>query len=894
MSSDPPHASRRTVTEVKTSTASGPTTSTTGTRRRSYSNHLGNVDARLKRLTNDVFPESPYYLTVPTDRPFNLGDRYVSNWAVGTNTVFAPEEEHLQYMTFLAHHNDDTLLIPVGGWADAKGNIMPEEEEPVRPPSASQDGEQKKKKKITFSDYKKAQQGGVPKQEGGEPSAAKNEAASLKKEPAEQPKQQHDTDKPKELESSSKPNGGALETTAGKGKNHVEKPNRTAEQQATTTNSDKTVTPPKRKVPHEEAAPSPKKKLRLSTEQLPESDKPSEKSKKDNPSVPELLSPTLPPNIPTLLSPTLPGALEDELVSVSEKPRSSTESHTTKTTKKPASSGSSLASTTEKPEPSKLKATESGRPHSASTSSASSKSTSVKPGSGSGSGSLDAATASTAKSNDHKPATSPAQSAPGQPTSTRPKSPAPAPAPAPASASAASSSSHPSHTKPSARPGPPSKRRLMVKLKYGRQNRKRVEALLKFASKKQMSTESSSLKKQKAGASPMPQHPSEKPSSGTKRSKEPDADDSLEPVAKRQRSSTGTSDRPHTPSIQVTKPSPTTTTSNKQFPTPSTGVKGVAMRRVSSGDSQTSTPGKTSSQGSGSSTADKSKKPPPPTSAAADGQAAKPSETDHQRVWRDEFRKFTSMGRDLKHTASRYIKDKDKEKDTTSSSSSSNGTADAKLAAATGVEAILCFILAFLADDQFKSLSRQQPDSTNWRSIIAYWHAVARGAAPYPHLHALSFFLGAVSHEAIHSLDLERLAVSAAPSEHDPAATSGSDGNTVTPEESKKYKREFTDLKTRLPESYREANRLWLAGARQLPDDILARQYPGTWSRRSKNFSSRGSEKMKVGKYAGEYFLPLGRGGAPTTPLEAVRFGLSFLEEWCETEGVKWKGRLVL
>ena len=253
------------------------------------------------------------------------------------------------------------------------------------------------------------------------------------------------------------------------------------------------------------------------------------------------------------------------------------------------------------------------------------------------------------------------------------------------------------------------------------------------------------------------------------------------------------------------------------------------------------------------------------------------------------------MGRELKHTAARYTENNTDSQNNKGKQRDKNAphTDEAKLAAATGIEALLCFILAFLADDQFRSLSRQPPESATWRSIIAYWHAVTRGAASYPHLHALCLFLGAVSHESIHALDLERLAVSALPHEHSPAPTPGSDGNTVTSEESKKYKREFTDLKTRLPESYREANRLWLAGARELPDDILAKQYPRTWSGRSKSFSSRGHEKMKVGKYAGEYFLTLGRSGS-TMPLEAVRFGLAFLQEWCEAEDVEWKGRLVL
>src|SRR5438105_1797155 len=86
-------------------------------KKRSHSDYLKDVNTRFKRLTENILPTSPYLLTVPTDRPFRLGSRFVSNWSVGENRPFAPEEEHLQYMTFLSHQGEDTLLVAVGGWS---------------------------------------------------------------------------------------------------------------------------------------------------------------------------------------------------------------------------------------------------------------------------------------------------------------------------------------------------------------------------------------------------------------------------------------------------------------------------------------------------------------------------------------------------------------------------------------------------------------------------------------------------------------------------------------------------------------------------------------------------------------------------------------------------------
>jgi hypothetical protein len=291
------------------------------------------------------------------------------------------------------------------------------------------------------------------------------------------------------------------------------------------------------------------------------------------------------------------------------------------------------------------------------------------------------------------------------------------------------------------------------------------------------------------------------------------------------------------------------------------------MRRVGSADSDIKTPAGISPQ----SVPGSAEKPPKPSPQAAESTTGKSHEAE-RRSWREEYQKFAALGRDLKHAARPYAAN--------NGGDNPSGTTDEKLAAAIQVESILCFMLAFIADSKCQSISRQPSDSTGWRSIVAYWHLVTRSAVRYPHLHGLCLLLGAISHETIHALDLERLAVTSLPSEHSPAPTPGSDGNTVTSEESKRQKREFADLKSRLPETYREASRLWLAG-----------QYPETWSHRSKNFSARGSERLRVGRYAGEYFLPLGRA---SLPLEAVRFGHAFLEEWCEKEGVKWRGKLSL
>lgn len=264
---------------------------------------------------------------------------------------------------------------------------------------------------------------------------------------------------------------------------------------------------------------------------------------------------------------------------------------------------------------------------------------------------------------------------------------------------------------------------------------------------------------------------------------------------------------------------------------------------------------------------------------SSDGQVPRGRDAD-RKAWKDELQKLTSLGRELKHTADRHGAEFDA------------SSTDSKIAAVTAIEAILCFILAFVADDQAKSLSRQVGDSSAWLSIIAYWRMVKETSSPYPILHSLCLLFGAVSYETIHAIDLERLAVMPLPSDYDPVPTPGSDGNTVISDESKRSRKEFFELRARLLECYREARRLWLEGTRELSEDFLSHEFPITWAGRSSSSSRRGGgQELRVGEYAGNYFLPFDK---TATPIEVVRFAWSILREWCNKEDVPWTSRLEL
>ena len=792
--------------------------------KRKASDCLNDVNERFKRLKDDVFPDYPYLIKVPSDKPFHVRDCYVNNWAVGRNTLFSWEEEHLQYMSFLSHQNEDTVLVAVGGWADSEGNILPDEEPPkptFSPPAGG------KKTKISLSDYRKKAAEGAK----ATPEAPKKETA---KEKEAKPQEK---DNPKPVKPEPPRSNGLVEPAAHK--NAQNKKESTDHKKAPVTSP----TPVKRKAPDERESESATKKPRIDPKKAKEMEQSPEKRKKSIPAVPKLLSPTLPsstvtPKIPKLLSPTLPPELEEELAKLPPLNSSST--------RKKSNSLSSSSTPAKKLDP---KATSTSRPHSGSISSVSSNKEAKSVNS-----------RATTQGKDTKPSVARPVARPASKT-----------VPTPSAAIPATVSS----TKPASQ-----KSRLVVKLDYGRRNKRRVEDILHPQLRKNATADKTIPKSKVSGLAASPKD-SLPPLSKSDRLRDPSTAQKrpkidtkhLEQPTKRPRSSTATSvDRPRTPSIQVTKPTPTS--ASKKLLTPKKELKSTAMKRVGSADSdKKTTRGISPQNGAGKST----KPSPQPTDRDAE-----------RRAWREEVAKIGAIGRKLKHASQRYSKF-----DVHGNEKTSKEDVNEKLSAATAVEAVIAFILAFVADDKAKALGRQQPDSISWRSILAYWKVVLNITKPYPNLHGLCLYLGAISHEAIHSLDLERLAASSIPGDHSPAPTPGSDGNTVsiTSEEHKRYKREFAELKARLPDSYREANRLWLEGSRELSDDVLVRTYSATWGGQCRNYAIRGVEKTRPGEYAGEYYLPLGRA---TTPIEGVRFGLAFLREWCEKEDVDWTARLVL
>ena len=86
------------------------------------SSELEKLNARLSHISKKILSASPYLLTVPSDRPYNINPHQANDWR--RQTPFDVNEEQLQYMSFLNREFDDGLIRAVGGWDNDKGELM--------------------------------------------------------------------------------------------------------------------------------------------------------------------------------------------------------------------------------------------------------------------------------------------------------------------------------------------------------------------------------------------------------------------------------------------------------------------------------------------------------------------------------------------------------------------------------------------------------------------------------------------------------------------------------------------------------------------------------------------------------------------------------------------------
>ncbi len=799
------------------------------------SNIVAQLDEQLQHLSDTTLPPYPYLLSVPSDVPYRHSSRFVNTWYEGT--PFDRSEEQLQYLSFLPHQGEHESLLRVeGGWADDHGNPVDEEDLSPRALPASgrhTPSELGARKKISLKDYKT---------KGKSPLDTTPRSYPLQpvEQPVPSPLQSREENKKHTPQDSAEQISEEQSTSVKV--NGVEQP------LPKVSIMDAVKSPKLEPNQLRTVSPNPAKRRKLSPpfEESKPIAKPPKTETESSLKMPRLLSPTLPSpekegkkeiGLPQLLSPLLPASLAKELLTAPDVISIDSPVNTPLKRSDPVRSILAGADLNNGQAGDRNGLTPSG---------------------------------SRMRSNSQHSAKS---SAPGTPSAAK------VALGAKLLAKSGVKSGTPLHNGVTRSPGP--RQRHTIILKYGKKNRKRVAALLNFAARpkkvpiRHEAVESRSTPEIASRKEPLRKDVAEAPifkesrptptvAKDVKPEKKRRAEESPIPSLKKVKAVEAEM-RPTTPIPPAAK-TPLSSQPRSNFSTPKKEFKSTAMRRIESTDGNDApTPTAEKTRVSTPQAAPKPS-PQPPSGTSA-------SRQEERQQWISLNEKYFALGRKLKHEGSALL--------------ASESEPKSPKAALLLTDALLCFMINIAA------LSHARPNGDpGWRSILLYLISVGRASKKFPQLYDLVVQLGAICRQLVQKWDMDKLAKDPLPEDYcNSAPTPGSDGSTKTTEDAAKYKKQYTEFRDELVNNARELQVAWLDSSRQLPLELLKREYPATWSKRAKDYSVRLQEKAAPSKIATDFYLPL---DPNSTAIEAVRFGLAFLEEWAANEKVDWKTRIDL
>jgi hypothetical protein len=176
-----------------------------------------------------------------------------------------------------------------------------------------------------------------------------------------------------------------------------------------------------------------------------------------------------------------------------------------------------------------------------------------------------------------------------------------------------------------------------------------------------------------------------------------------------------------------------------------------------------------------------------------------------------------------------------------------------------------------------------------WKTLLPLCLSYSRCTKDHQHLDGLRSYLSSVIASAICERVSQRC-TNLTPSSHD----SPQDATTTT--NASDANRQATSLLAEnfalLADHTLKMNRHYQDAREALPLEALQSVYKKTYAARETNARlAREPEKITGARMSGPFFLPL---ATDTTPIQAVRFGLVFLAEYCEREGLAYKLRVRL
>ncbi|KAI9657109.1 MAG: hypothetical protein M1821_003275 [Bathelium mastoideum] len=291
------------------------------------------------------------------------------------------------------------------------------------------------------------------------------------------------------------------------------------------------------------------------------------------------------------------------------------------------------------------------------------------------------------------------------------------------------------------------------------------------------------------------------------------------------------SSTPLAPSVK--SPTSNPPSAQKLHNTPHKGPKSIIMQRIGSTESVHTPHG--------------SVQTPPASSVQPEqvNQKRDPGLESNRQIWKAENARLSKLGAMLKHSA----ENKD-----------GKGEKNSKVAAVKMLESFLCFLLAFVCNDNAQRVYNQPPalKENTWLSLQKFALMALQWAKPYPHLYGLAQQLVVVLHSHIATL-----------------AVRIPTNQWLNP--------------SMLAETMAQLQHAAASGAHRLPIQELTEKYPQT-CKKAVDYITQ-IDHGKPEDYSGEYTIPL---SVQSTPLQAVRFGVVFLKEWLQLEKLSYELQLKL
>ncbi|KAF3000858.1 hypothetical protein E8E13_007346 [Curvularia kusanoi] len=412
------------------------------------------------------------------------------------------------------------------------------------------------------------------------------------------------------------------------------------------------------------------------------------------------------------------------------------------------------------------------------------------------------------------------------------------------------------HSEKKERQEPPKESPAKIRTKVVEESVKKAKLIPKIAARRPEST---------ATSTPTPSTKSTVLPTKTAEKRPRPEDDATPAVPPKRQRALSSNDRTSTPpQAQATSTKSGMQKTQSQLETPKKEHKAVNMLRTGSSDSQDATPGRSG----GTPATARPDARSAPTSAPLTGK--KQAE---MHLIAQTSMKLNQMGRALKHEATNIFKEK----------GNKITKQDEKRAAVTNLECILSYMAAYYAQDHSLNLrGRCGEVEQTWKTLLPLCLSYARYTKDFAHLDGLRSYLGSVIASTICTLVSQRsTSAKAHDSPQDVAHaqlakdhTSLAENFALLADHTKKMVAHYQDARV------------------TLPLEELQSSYKKTWAGREQNAKLiKEPEKISGARMSGPYFLPI---SSDTTSIQAVRFGLRFLSEYCEKEGLKYSLRVNL